>query len=321
MYFPILRGRQFELLAIRECLEKDLLSNQIIPIIEPVKASSTFIRTLEMFHEKQRKISVISNPSVGAWDKEVERDTGQGILERYEKLLCESPYVVPAFYAKNAELDAIGAVQDSFAAAGKVILIFKSSDDALFKEAAAVDDLHFLNLIPDNSVFRRKFHNPAARVICQDHFNRRERNDDYATCPDEAFSEDHLYCKDDGYGGGFSDYSIIGDYYAETGFAPFAIAIHIIVPEITNELRIKHFVSDSNDDISDPAGKFEEALGKLMIWYEAHGKRFETEGLAGFVRCQKEKVYPGLGTVKKLAIMHHLELIGRFLESGQFMRY
>lgn len=34
MYFPILRGRQFELLALRECVNKGLLSNKIIPIVE-----------------------------------------------------------------------------------------------------------------------------------------------------------------------------------------------------------------------------------------------------------------------------------------------
>lgn len=43
MYFPILRGRQFELLALRECVNQGLLSNKIIPIVEPVKVSSTTI--------------------------------------------------------------------------------------------------------------------------------------------------------------------------------------------------------------------------------------------------------------------------------------
>lgn len=32
MYFPILRGRQFELLALRECVSNEVLSDQIIPI-------------------------------------------------------------------------------------------------------------------------------------------------------------------------------------------------------------------------------------------------------------------------------------------------
>lgn len=49
MYFPILRGRQFELLALRECVNKNLLSNKIIPIVEPVKVSSTYTKTVDSF--------------------------------------------------------------------------------------------------------------------------------------------------------------------------------------------------------------------------------------------------------------------------------
>lgn len=41
MYFPYLRGRQFELIALRELVEKGVLSSRITPIIEPVKLSST----------------------------------------------------------------------------------------------------------------------------------------------------------------------------------------------------------------------------------------------------------------------------------------
>ena len=52
MYFPILRGRQFELLALRELLNKGVLSNQVIPIIEPVKVSTTFVKTIETFTKK-----------------------------------------------------------------------------------------------------------------------------------------------------------------------------------------------------------------------------------------------------------------------------
>ena len=48
MYFPYLRGRQFELIAIREMIEKNLINDKVIPIIEPVKASSTFLKTIEV---------------------------------------------------------------------------------------------------------------------------------------------------------------------------------------------------------------------------------------------------------------------------------
>lgn len=47
MYFPYLRGRQNELLCLRELLDAGKLSSQVIPIIEPVKFSSTFFRHLQ----------------------------------------------------------------------------------------------------------------------------------------------------------------------------------------------------------------------------------------------------------------------------------
>ena len=52
MYFPYLRGRQFELIALRDLVDKGVLSDKIIPIIEPVKLSSTLIKTIESYGKK-----------------------------------------------------------------------------------------------------------------------------------------------------------------------------------------------------------------------------------------------------------------------------
>ena len=78
-----------------------------------------------------------------------------------------------------------------------------------------------------------------------------------------------------------------------------------------NALRIHHFVSDSNDDISDPANKFYEALSKLIEWNNQ--KKLTTLAMQTFESMYKNETYPGLGVVKKLAIMHHIELLGNYL--------
>lgn len=45
MYYPYFRGRQNELLCLRELLENDKLSEKVIPVIEPVRFNSTlFLR-------------------------------------------------------------------------------------------------------------------------------------------------------------------------------------------------------------------------------------------------------------------------------------
>ena len=71
MYFPYLRGRQFELLALRELLEKGRIGKKIIPIIEPVKPSSTLLKTLECFVANDREIAIVINPAVGDFGKKI----------------------------------------------------------------------------------------------------------------------------------------------------------------------------------------------------------------------------------------------------------
>ena len=164
------------------------------------------------------------------------------------------------------------------------------------------------NIIPDKTEFRRRIR--ENRVMIEDHFIKSERNVDYLD-KDDFFSRDHLYYKEDGYLG-FSDYSIIGNEYSETGFAPYAVAIHIIYFDEEKSLRVRHFVSDSNDDISDIAGKFKEAMYKLVKWNKT--AKLDTYGIRKLEEFYSLESYPGLGTVKKLSIMHHLELMNSFLD-------
>lgn len=163
------------------------------------------------------------------------------------------------------------------------------------------------NIIPDERSFKHKVR--RNKVLLNDHFIKQDRNTDYAKHEDRFFSADHLYFEEEGFLG-FSDFSIVGSEYSESGFAPFAIAIHIVYFDSEKNLRIKHFVSDSNDDISDQANKFYEAVSKLANWVK--GQKISTLGLDRLLEHQKNGTYPGLGTIKKLAIMHHLELVDQY---------
>lgn len=66
MYFPYLRGKQFELIALRElCSIFPQKLNKISPIIEPVKDSSTIKSTLAEFVNRNANFNIIINPRVG----------------------------------------------------------------------------------------------------------------------------------------------------------------------------------------------------------------------------------------------------------------
>lgn len=305
MYFPYLRGRQFELIALRELVEKGVLSSRITPIIEPVKLSSTLVKTIEAYGENSKQLAIITNPKVGSFSSDAKEEKNQKLKESLSASLKENSnilymYLLRAsskpekFIAKHA--DSMGTICNDKDA----IPVYETN----FSET----DVKF-NLIPDESGFRRKVR--KNRVLLADKFNKQERNNDYIEIDDEPFSEDHLYYSEDGYVG-FADYSVVGEEYNETGFAPYAVAIHIVYFDTDESLRVKHFVSDSNDDISDPAGKFQEALSKLVEWNEK--KKLDTVAMKEFEDLYRREAYPGLGTVKKLSIMHHLELIGRYLD-------
>jgi len=75
----------------------------------------------------------------------------------------------------------------------------------------------------------------------------------------------------------------------------------------TNRIKVKHFVSNSNDDTSDIAGKFEEALIKLITWCNETG--YNSISIPIFREFHNNGHFPGLGTIKKLSLMNHIDLV------------
>src|SRR4051812_977746 len=66
MYFPFLRGKQFELLALKEVCALLKPSNKIHPIIEPVKESFQALeRSLSELCINNISPTIIVNPTVG----------------------------------------------------------------------------------------------------------------------------------------------------------------------------------------------------------------------------------------------------------------
>ncbi len=314
MYFPYVRGRQYELLALRELAVNSLLGDHIIPIVEPVKLSPTLVNAMAEFIKVQHPIAIIRNPAVGTFLRDwegVKDDTKEaGYKQKFSDLYANLLIIKSVIMQQNAK--SLLDYWDKQNVDKSELLVINADREFLdLYEQAFGAVVPKYALIPDESVFRRRVRHH--KVLLDDKFEKQDRNADYQETTDEFFSDDHLYYKDDGFIG-FSDYSVMGNEYLDAGFAPYAVAIHIVYFASVKALRVKHFVSDSNEDITNPALKYYEAVSKLAAWYNKEPHPVEmTLGLQTFLQHYEQQTYPGLGTVKKLSLMHHLELMEKYL--------
>jgi hypothetical protein len=302
MYYPYLRGKQFELIALREMITNGTLTTSIVPIIEPVKASSTLKTVLQLFGRESHSLAVIQNPQATPYtpfanDEEVDE-------------LKQEPFFIPAVIGTSQEaVDTLG----KYNSPNSMVVLPKTVHPELEWESQPLNNAIKV-IAPDNRSFLRRSHGSRV-VVLDDAFTKRPRNVDYANNEDEFFSETHMYYSEDGYIG-FSDYSVIGSEYIDSGYAPRAVAIHIVYFRADGQLRIRHFVSTTNDDITNVAGKFAEALEAFMQWYQSpefNRDQNDSTALVEFKRMYDQQQYSGLGVVKKLSIEHHLEIMGRYL--------
>lgn len=310
MYFPYLRGRQYELIAIRDLLENNLISDKIIPVIEPIKLTRSLIRTLTVYAEAKAEIIVVMNPEVGNFESDLftlhETDLSNQFYE-----LINSNRIMKGVILNESAYETMNMVIGAQSEPDEVVSISLTRDAlGIYEEIRNnlnMDNIFRYNLIPDDRRFIREV--SSNKILFGDAFNKRRRNADYLDV-DEFFSDNHIWFSDEGFDG-FSDFSIVGEEYSDSGFAPWAVAIHMVYLNESDELYVKHFVSDSNDGIRDPAGKFHEAVEKLYIWGQE--RSINTFGYQELINHYHNETYPGLGVVKKLSIMHHLELISQYL--------
>jgi len=93
------------------------------------------------------------------------------------------------------------------------------------------------------------------------------------------------------------------------------VAIHLtfIDPDQDDAMFIYHFVSTRQDTPTDPAGKFAEALAKLVRKLDSGtSSLLPTSAVNEFRQLHANGHFPGLGYVKKLSMKHHIETLADF---------
>ncbi|MFV0559993.1 MAG: sce7725 family protein [Enterococcus sp.] len=293
MYYPYLRGKQFDLLALKEAINRQLLSPLIIPIIEPVRDSATLKATIELFQKVQHPMYIIENPQVGQYKFYSEFLHPWTLTDdtSIKKAQIITPITLPKIMEQPPEM-----------------IIFDRQHKIAHRDTwGKLAKLPTLYVMPDDSRFRSQL--SENKIILSDTFHIRKYAENYAEKTDDFFSDNYLFYEVDGYQG-FGDFTIESSQYFDKGFPSRALVLHITYIDAYGNLRIKHFVSDTNDSAKDQAQKFYEALEKLKQWtYRNQDQLLITEGILELLACYESKKFPGLGVLKKWTLLHHLELL------------
>lgn len=310
MYHPYFRGKQFELITIREMAEL-LAEKNFVPVIEPVRESLGGLKkTLSAVSDAGGRAIVIVNPYHGD-----HQENGASITALLQEDFKDVETISAGILLRNGMT--VAEVMDCYRqhADHRPVLVHRGFTEP--KELAAelgdsMQDLTNIFVEDYAEMLYRKHFEKGARILVRDGFNR-QRNADYEEL--EEFSELHVT-----YGDlrmeGFGDFLMVGDVYTEGGGPAYAVAIHItfIDPDKDDVMYIYHFVSTDKETPTDPAGKFGQALAKLIAKLDSGTSHIlETEAIQEFRALHAKGHFPGLGYVKKLSMKHHIETLADYL--------
>lgn len=299
MYYPILRGKQFELIALRE-LAGYIQPDIIRPVIEPVRGNlAPLIKTIEVLSDSGIVPLVIINPTIGDF-----ANGSAGLLE----LIKSTAKFTPCIKAKSVEdlslLEKLGlSLPDS------AVFIESGIDKAL------LDQLQEASCVLVN---KDRAHSGAISrlrnvVLFGDFFEKKVRNADYKE--KSFYSSLHTEWRTYKNAIGFGDYTILSEEYSEAGGPAYVVTIHLsyIDSDEFDAMYVRHFSSFNDDSPANPGGKFKSALEKVSDFIVNNSGIFiETRGLQELLSLRGNP-FPGLGQVKKYSMKHHIETTCEFV--------
>lgn len=310
MYYPFLRARQFELIALRELATEEATQGVIIPILEPVKETHNNLTLAhKVFLDKGQKAYLIVNPTIG----ELAGDSN--FYLEYLATLDEGVFI-PAFHYRNNAAFIIERIAQ-FKISNCMVICQNdiSSEDFEFRGLVERAEISSINVSDPNKNrtlhrFLRSLNKNYIRL--DDLFEKQARNSDYLDIEGHRFSEEHLYFQDEGFIG-FSDYTVLPSEYIDGGSTPRAVAIHLTYLYTENQIWIRHFTSETNDSIANVQGKFAEAAEKAVNYCRENG--ITNSAITELESYYDNQHYPGLGTVKKISIKNHLLVLSHYIKN------
>jgi len=299
-YFPYFRGRQYDLQALKAVAQQHLLPANIIPIIEPVRDIAALPKTIAAFVAHDQPLVVIANSTVSDYALTQQKLHDWSAWQ-------DNPALINGHVLTPTLVEADVTPQPEH----QTLLVARQYDDLVAAKQAGLLNAPTHLLVPPEARIRRLLDRPTIQLF--DHAWLPEHPRTYADLPDGLFSDDWATDLLTPYVG-YSDYGIGGGHYSEHGYPARAVTIHLTYFK-GSQLRIHRFVSDDHTDFKHPKEKFFQAVAKLADWLPKQAASVQTaaQQLADYHTTQH---FPGLGVVKRLSIMHHLQVMAAYFKQN-----
>jgi len=308
MYYPFLRGRQFELITIRELAVERAIQGVVTPIIEPVtEKKNNLDLAFKVLEEHQLQAYLVMNPQYG-----FEKGDTKVYLDYLNSLELKEVYLPAFIYNGNHRY-----ISESISKYDlNNCMLICSNDiqvDSGFNKIAGLDQVSAIavNDPGRNRTLARYIRSLGKSFIrIDDLFSKEVRNQDYLPIQERLFTEEHLHYSEENFQG-FGDYTVLPNEFSTTGSTPRAVVIHLTYMKSDQTIWIRHFTSTTNDSIANVQGKFSEAAKKAVKFCETEG--LDNSAINELISFFNQGHYPGLGTVKKLSMKNHILVVADYL--------
>lgn len=309
MYFPYLRGRRFELVALKELASYLAESRTVVPIIEPVNEDLKDVKNcIRALNDVEAPYAFVVNPTVGEMKGQVFKvgdDVG---------LMPHKGAYLAFIINRNTQVESIVDFLNDGIVCNRLLIHAADVDEVeILAKACQKSPNPTVHAFVEGDAGRSYIDSfrGLERILIRDGFKKADRNADYRERDGEFFSDLHLTYQTDGYIG-FGDYATIGKRFIEGGSRPFTVAIHLTYPHpANNSLRIRHFLSDSDaHNKENVKGKSYEALTKMREFVNASNEPCTCDACTELMVMQETGSPGSLGAFKKLSMYHHITTVG-----------
>ena len=236
MYYPYLRSKQNEMLALREIAQSTTIRySHIMPIIEPVRDLLTLDKTVEALEKADIPYAVVINAQGNKVEDVYAWLAKDGYHNYFPAFICDS--------ASSLVYDQLNSMD-----LHDVVLVFKNDIDS--------DNEGLLPLLMHSSVgtivgrmsrsLKKRLSHANKRLVTfkPDAFHSQNSNAQYANALDELYTEEHSFYKEENFDG-FSDFCVLPKELQEGGMTPTTLAIHLTYKKNEDEIWVRHFLSDN----------------------------------------------------------------------------